>query len=119
MFLMFTGVYWVKLITFTARMAAFGDRIRCTACHPLATHGNFTAGQPPAKGGSTSITAPSSSTIDSLAARPTGSAFTRKDDLAMTTANRVSGFLLATAVLIASRSVVASTDSSGRPAASF
>src|SRR3984893_2187718 len=75
--------------------------------------------QPPAKGGSTSITAPSSSTIDSLAARPTGSAFTRNDDLAMTIASRVSGRRLATAASSASRRVTASTDSSGMPAASF
>src|SRR5580700_4341281 len=74
---------------------------------------------PPAKGGSTSMTAPSSSIIDSLAARPTGSAFTRKDDRAMTSASRLSGFLLATTASSTSRRVTASTDSSGNPAASL
>src|SRR5215475_7297736 len=83
------------------------------------SHGRHARPQPPAKGGSTSITAPSSSTIDSLAARPTGSAFTRKDDRAMTSARRLPGFLLATTALSASRRVTASTDSSGSPAASF
>src|SRR5580693_740992 len=75
--------------------------------------------QPPAKGGRTSTTAPSSSTIDCLSVRPTGSALTRKDDLARTSARRPSGFRLATTVLSRSLSVTASTDSSWTPAASF
>src|SRR5262249_3296755 len=54
-----------------------------------------------------------------LWARPTGSAFTRNDDLVMTVANRVSGRRLAIAASSASRRVTASTDSSATPAASF
>src|SRR6266568_1426275 len=79
----------------------------------------FPQHQPPANGGSTSIVAPSSSIIDSLAACPTGLASTRRDDLFSTVANRPSCFRLATAALSASLSVTASTVSSGTPAASF
>src|SRR5487761_448460 len=106
---MFTGYYWGEANHVYYR----ADRFRRGA---LRTRRHL---QPPAKGGSTSMTAPSSSTIESLAARPTGSAFTRNDDLAMTVASRVSGCRLATAASSASRRVTASTDSSGMPAASF
>src|SRR5262249_60593921 len=57
------------------------------------------SGQPPAKGGRTSITAPSWSVNDSLAARRTGAASTRKDDLARTSGSRRPGFRLATTPL--------------------
>src|SRR5690349_12779052 len=119
MFPVFTGDYWGE-----------AHHVYCGDDRSQSEHGGpsivtsspaVTRGwrQPPAKGGSTSITAPSSSVIDSLWARPTGSAFTRNDDRAMTVANRVSGRRLAMTASSASRRVIASTGSSAMPAASF
>src|SRR5205807_2633956 len=86
---------------------------------PFAFQVSDVARHPPANGGSSSMTAPSPSTFESLSALPTGSALTRNDDLASTAASRLSRGLLATAASRASRRVTASRDSSAIPAASF
>src|ERR1700733_13164767 len=119
MFPVFTVFDWRETRHVYCRL----DRFPGSGAAPIADvsrlSGHRLPAYPPAKGGSTSTTEPSSSTIDSLAARPTGSAFTRKDDRARTAAKRPSGFRLATAVLSRSPSVSASIDSSATPAASF
>src|SRR5580693_1303851 len=114
-----TEFHWRETRHVYCRLARFPAFEAATVTHGARSSRHRRPAYPPAKGGSTSTTSPSSSTIDSLVARPTGSAFTRKDDRARTAARRPSGFLLETAVLSRSPRVSASMDSSATPAASF
>src|SRR6202000_760394 len=119
MFLVFTGDNRGEANHVYCRDDRFQSDASSTAGERTVTDRIISQRQPPAKGGSTSITAPSSSTIDSLAARPTGSAFTRKDDRAMTVARRVPAPGGPPPAWGASRGVPASTASPAVPAASF
>src|ERR1700722_20210300 len=119
MFLMFLEFNLRETRHVYCRLARFPVSATAAVTHGARPSRHRPPAHPPAKGGSTSTTSPSSSTIDCLAARPTGSAFTRKDDRARTAARRPSGFLLATAVLSRSPSVSASMVSSATPAASL
>src|SRR5215467_5276279 len=76
-------------------------------------------GQPPANGGSTSMTAPSARSTASAARPPACSPSTRNEDRASTARNSAAAGRRATASASASASVVASSVSSATPAACF